>query len=302
MMQSVVAIIAPGSMGSAVGRRLVDHGIKVVTPVAGRSEASKARARDAGMAAVPEAEIAASEMVLSIVPPGEALALAERLAPLLAQGQHKPIFVDCNAINPATAARVAAVVTRAGLRFVDAGIIGGPPSPQTAGPTFYASGADAPRFAALAPYGLDIRVLDGPPGAASALKMSYAGITKGFTALGAAMMLAATRGGAAQALRSELAHSQPALFAWLNRQVPKMYPKAYRFVAEMEEIAGYVGDDPAARQMFEGAARLYERLAEDGGSAQQETAALSAFLAGDQSGLQPVHERHDIPGGANKVA
>jgi len=280
-MRPVVTIIAPGEMGSAVGRRLVDNGLEVLTAVDGRSDASRARARGAGMTVVAEAEAATADMVLSIVPPGAALALAGRLAPMLARQAAKPLYVDCNAINPETAGRIAHVIADVGLPFVDVGIIGPPPAPGTPGPAFYASGPDAQRFAALAGYGIDIRVLDGPVGAASALKMSYAGITKGFTALGAAMMLAATRGGAAEALRSELARSQPALLAWLTRQVPRMYPKAYRFVAEMEEIAGFVGADPAAHQLFEGAAQLYQRLAEDYRSTRQETTALSTFLKGE---------------------
>ncbi|HLN11125.1 MAG TPA: DUF1932 domain-containing protein [Xanthobacteraceae bacterium] len=279
-MNPVVMIIAPGDMGSAVGRRLVDNGLKVMTAVNGRSDASRKRAREAGMTAATEADVAAADIVLSIVPPGEALALAERLAPLLARQSAKPLYVDCNAVNPETARRIGAFIADAGLPFVDAGIIGPPPAPGTSGPAFYASGPDASRLVVLARHGIDIRVLDGPVGAASALKMSYAGITKGFTALGAAMMLAATRGGAAEALHCELARSQPALLAWLTRQVPKMYPKAYRFVAEMEEIAGYVGEDPAAHRLFEGTAQFYQRLAEDFCSTRQETAALSTFLQG----------------------
>ena len=81
--------------------------------------------------------------------------------------------------------------------------------------------------------------------------MSYAGITKGFTALGAAMMLAATRGGSAEALKAELAESQPALLGYLSRQVPSMYGKAYRWVAELEEIAGFVGEDRDEHAMLD---------------------------------------------------
>ena len=115
-------------------------------------------------------------------------------------------------------------------------------------------------------------------GAASALKMSYAGITKGLTALGAAMMLGATRAGVAEALQAELAASQPALLPWFTRQIPSMYQKAYRWVAEMDEIAEFLGDDPAAAKMFSGAARRYERLARDGSGSTQETAELARFL------------------------
>jgi 3-hydroxyisobutyrate dehydrogenase-like beta-hydroxyacid dehydrogenase len=117
----------------------------------------------------------------------------------------------------------------------------------------------------------------GPIGAASAMKMSYAGITKGFTALGAAMMLAAARAGTTDALRAEISTSQPALHGWLTRQMPRMYSKAYRWVAEMEEISGFVGEDPAAAQFFQAAAQLYERIAADYEGERVECAALDAF-------------------------
>ena len=121
-----------------------------------------------------------------------------------------------------------------GLRVVDAGIIGGPPRDGYAGPVVYASGPEAAGFVALlGGRGIDLRVAEGPVGAASALKMSYAGITKGLVAIAAAMMLAATRAGAADALRAELAASQPALSAWFARMVPSMYGKAYRWAGEM---------------------------------------------------------------------
>jgi len=276
-MKPSVAIIAPGMMGSAVGKRLTQNGLRVTTVLAGRSAASVARAGEAGMVAVTEEDAAAADLLLSIVPPGDALALSERLAPVLRARNEKPVYVDCNAVSPVTAVAIAEVVAATGCPFVDAGIIGAPPRPSYDGPTFYASGEAAARFAALNDYGLKIHVMDGAAGAASAMKMSYAGITKGFTAMGAAMLLAASRAGTAPALHHELSQSQPALLGWLTRQVPAMFPKAYRFVAEMEEIAEFVGDDPAARQMYEGYARLYERLAENEGD-NPETGALAAFF------------------------
>ena len=135
---------------------------------------------------------------------------------------------------------------------MDAGIIGGPPKPKADdSPRFYASGPAAPRFAALDQYGLDIRVLEGPLSAASALKMSYGGITKGCTALGAAMLLAATRGGSADALFRELEESQPQMLAWFPAQSSGcMPPKAYRWVAEMEEVSDFAGEDEGAKDIY----------------------------------------------------
>src|SRR5262249_58294998 len=116
-----------------------------------------------------------------------------------------------------TVERIAAAIAPTGSPFVDAGIIGAPPKPDDAGPRFYASGPHAPRFAALKDFGLDVRVLSGPMNAASAMKMSYAGITKGTQAFGAAMLLAASRGGTADAPFAEVEGRPPAVAATAQR-------------------------------------------------------------------------------------
>src|ERR1700684_586112 len=150
-------------------------------------------------------------------------------------------------------------------------------------PRFYASGPAAARFASLRDYGLDVRLLDGALSAASALKMSYAGITKGTQAIGAAMMLAATRAGSADALLKELQSSQKEMFAWFKRGLTLMPPKAYRWVAEMHEIAGFVGEDPTAHELYEGAAHFYERIAEDLDKDKKDVKALTEFLGKNPS-------------------
>lgn len=288
-MAPVVAVIAAGAMGAAVGKRLADHGVMVLTSLAGRSAATAARAAAAGMAAASDAEIAASDFVLSILPPGDALALAQRFAPALRASNVKPIYVECNAVNPATVERIAATIAPTGCAFIDAGIVGPPPKPSPSGQgrgtgtRFYASGEAAPRFAGLRQYGLDVRVLEGPPGAASALKMSYAGITKGTQALGAAMLLAAARAGSAAALREELQCSQPEMLALLQHFLPAMPAKAYRWVAEMQEIAGFVGDDPAAGEIFAGAAHFYQRIAEDFAAERKDVESLLKLVVSDST-------------------
>ncbi|MBV9054569.1 MAG: NAD(P)-dependent oxidoreductase, partial [Hyphomicrobiales bacterium] len=198
-------------MGAAVAGRLVEHGIEVRTTLEGRSDASRKRAREAGMIEVSLDEITDTDILLSIVPPGKALTLAMALAPRFAAGRKGLVYVDCNAVSPRTVKTIGAALKS--VDFVDAGIIGLPPRPGENGPTFYASGEAAGRFAELSRYGLSIKPLAGPIGAASALKMSYAGITKGLSGLGAVMLLAASREGAGEALRAELEESQPALLA-----------------------------------------------------------------------------------------
>jgi NAD(P)-dependent dehydrogenase (short-subunit alcohol dehydrogenase family) len=101
-------------MGSAVARRLSEHGVRVRTSLKGRSEPTAKRAIEAGMIAADESDIAGVDIILSIVPPGEAVALAERLAALIARRDKKPVVVDCNAVNVDTVRRVEAIIASAG--------------------------------------------------------------------------------------------------------------------------------------------------------------------------------------------
>jgi 3-hydroxyisobutyrate dehydrogenase-like beta-hydroxyacid dehydrogenase len=207
------------------------------------------------------------------------------MKPALARARKKPIYVDCNAISPETAVEIGTVLEGTGCRYVDAGIIGLPPPPGHTATRIYVSGAAANEVARLSEFGVPFPALDGPIGAASALKMSYGGITKGFTAIAVAMVLGATRAGSAAALHKELAMSQPHLLGWLTRQVPRMPPKAYRWVAEMEEIGHFLGDDTPGGDMYEAIARLYVDLAaaarEPGAAASPVTQLADFFTPAD---------------------
>ena len=278
-MKPIVAIVAQGTMGAGIARRLTENGVEVRTSLAGRSAASAKRAQAAGMVDATDAQLAEADFFLSIVPPGDALALVQRLTPALSAANRKPVYVDCNAVNTETAGGIDRAVMQTGAPFVDGGIIGGPPRPGDAGPRLYVAGPNADRVLRLRDFGLDIRVLSGPADAASALKMSYAGITKGFTALGSIMLLAATRAGTAPDLYAELADSQKELLGWLNGSIPRMYDKAYRWVAEMEEISGFVSKTLSDSEVHAAFAKFYDRMAADHNGPKQETGALTAFLS-----------------------
>ncbi|MBV9373692.1 MAG: NAD(P)-dependent oxidoreductase, partial [Alphaproteobacteria bacterium] len=172
---AVIGVVAQGMMGAGVGRRLNESGATVRTLLTGRSQASAERAKKAGMAAAANERelLSGADFFLSILPPGEAEALAQRLAPELKALGRKPVYIDCNAVSPQTAVRIGEILVPSGADFVDAGIIGGPPRPGYS-PTIYASGPTAGQTAVLRDWGIDWRVIDGPIGAASALKMSYA--------------------------------------------------------------------------------------------------------------------------------
>jgi L-threonate 2-dehydrogenase len=79
-------------------------------------------------------------------------------------------------------------------------------------------------------------------------------------------------------LYQELGESLPQLLSRFETGIPDMYPKAYRWVAEMREIAAFLSEDKAAAIIFEGAAQLYDRLATDIANEGQERSALDEFL------------------------
>ncbi len=258
-----VAIIAPGDMGHAVGARLRAHGARITTCLAGRSPRSARLAHEAGMtAAADDTELVrTADIFLSIVPPAAAVAVAERIATALRGAGATPLYADCNAISPATADAIGRTITSAGARFLDVGIIGSPPQPNTPGPRFYASGEHVTEFLSLREYGLDIRPVGSAIGQASALKMSYAALTKGLAALGGELLIAAKIAGVSEVLAAELRETQPQLLQWLGRQLPNVPPKAYRWVAEMEEIAATFAGRGLPGATLTGAAQFFAFVA-----------------------------------------
>lgn len=277
MTKTTVAIIAQGAMGAGTAARLTSNGVDVVTWLEGRSSASRARAEKAGMRGVDLAGIAAADIILSIVPPSDALALAEQLAPTLKASKNKPLYADMNAVSSTKVEQVAAVIAPTGCAFSDGGIIGPPPRPDTRNTIYFFSAIPADRVAPLAKGGLEVKMVNGPIGAASALKMSYAAIGKGLTALASASILMADKYGAKEALLEELQRSQPNILKGVSWSVPDMFVKAYRFVGEMEEIAEQSGRKSTAA-IYNGIADLYREIAADQDGPKKDVTTLEQFF------------------------
>ena len=259
---STFAVISMGEMGAAVAGRLVSRGARVLTDLEGRSQTSAERARDAGVVvATPQQIVEEAEIILSIIPPAAAPALAKVYLPFLKDAATPPLFLDCNAIAPTTTREMDVPFLNNGLPFGDASIIGGPPKGDGAGPRLYMSGPVADAAATLKAHGIDTRLMSDTIGDASAIKMSYAGITKGFQALASAMANGAGRNGVLEPLIEELNFSQDAIYGWAARQLPAMPGKAYRWDGEMREIARFLSPEKGSSQMLDGAAELYARIA-----------------------------------------
>lgn len=257
-----VGILSPGDMGHTVGAVLREHGLRLLTCLDGRSERTRALAAEAGFEDVPTVEdlVSSAEILLCILVPAEASGVAQRVAKAIRATGTDVLYADCNAIAPQTVRAIGETITGAGGWFADVGIIGGPP--KQPGTRFYTSGPGALGFAALNDYGLDVRVLDGDVGQASGLKMCYGALTKGLQALGTELLVAAKLMGLEEILRAEQEQSAPDVLGWLQRSVPTMPPKAYRWVGEMEEIAATFAGLGLTPNIFQGAADLYQFIAE----------------------------------------
>jgi len=261
-----VAIFAPGDMGHAIGRVLVEHGVRVTTNLADRSPRTVRLAKAAGIRDAGEdvEAVDGADVVLSILPPDQAVELATRLASAIAAVRRKPLYIDLNAVAPATAVEAAEIIDSVGGPFLDGGIVGPPPKAgRGLGPRIYVSGApDAVAYAlGLREVGLDVRVVPGGIGAASALKMCYAAITKGLTAIGTVSLATAKAYGVDRELSAELVASQRMLMDRFDRSLPAMGPKAYRWVGEMEEIARTVADVGLDPKIYLGAADIFRLVA-----------------------------------------
>jgi 3-hydroxyisobutyrate dehydrogenase-like beta-hydroxyacid dehydrogenase len=274
-----------GEMGSGIAGLLAQHGARILTSLEGRSAATVSRAQAAGVEILSDdAIIEQAEVFLSIVPPAAAGATAEHFLPLIRRSKRNPAFLECNAIAPQTVLALSRPFAEQGLRFGDAGIIGLSPKISGTSPRLYMSGPVQREAELLRSFGLDTRVLSDALGDASALKMAYAGINKGFQAIGTAMVLGAARNGAADSLLAELKDSQPDLFAFLSRKLPAMYSKAFRWDDEMREIAKFLEPERGSVEMLTGAADLYEHIAaEYAKGAQSETiSAINRFAKGSR--------------------
>jgi 3-hydroxyisobutyrate dehydrogenase-like beta-hydroxyacid dehydrogenase len=252
-----IAILSPGDMGAGIGGVLRRSGLDVLTCLDGRSNLTRLRALESGIREVGFMDEVVTEagLVLSVLPPGEALPLAERVARSLQRTRARLTYVDCNAVSPGTAKRIASVITGAGSAFIDAGIIGGPPSGPDSGTRFFCSGPDTSPFEALREHGLDVRVVGPEVGEASGLKMVYAASTKGTTALWTGLLATARALGLQDVLMRELEGSR--ISAQVIRGIPSMPRRSRRWVAEMEEIAATFAEAGLTPRIFEGAAEIY---------------------------------------------
>lgn len=261
MTVKTVGILSPGEMGAGVGGALRASGLSVLTCLAGRSPASHERARAAGIEDVPDLAtlVERCDLVLSILVPARARGVAAGVGDAARSAGAATVLADCNAIAPQTVQAMEADLEGSGVTLVDGGIVGGPPR-NGQGPRVYASGTEAHVLGELDGRGIDVVDVGPEIGKASAVKMCYAAMTKGTTALRTALLVAARRLDVYDELIAEMEHSQAAALGAAQQGMRRLPNVAYRWIGEMEEIAQtfqHVGVTP---DFHTGAAQVFREV------------------------------------------
>ncbi len=256
-----VGLVSAGAMGSALGARLRDGGARVIVALDGRSARTSRLAAAAGLedAGSLAALVREAAVVLSVVPPESAVAVARDVAAVA--GEARPLVVDLNATSPETVERLAAVLAAAGFDLVD-GAISGPP-PHRAGTTrVYLSGPRADEAARLPLVGVERVVVGDDLGSASAVKMCTASVYKGRVALLTQALRTAHAHGVVEHVLDDLVGAGLADRKRTGATLAQASAKAWRYVAEMEEIAATQQAAGLPPDLFRALSVVYADLAD----------------------------------------
>ncbi|KAI1458003.1 6-phosphogluconate dehydrogenase C-terminal domain-like protein [Annulohypoxylon moriforme] len=280
-----IGIISIGDMGVGIAKLLIANGFSVATNIKGRSNDTHERAKAAQVELLDsdEALTQSCPVILSVVPPRDAVPTAQRIVdaltgPLPRDPSTPLYFADLNAVAPSSIKRIASLFSNnsrlaSSVRFVDGSILGGPPAPKPDVSEWYlpsipTSGpyplSEIPGYGPKLASTLNMKHISPDIGAASGLKMCFASFSKGFTALAIQSFTTAHRLGVLDVMKAELATVLPAHLKVAEKGVTGMAPKAYRWVGEMEEIARTLSEEGGFEpDSFVGAAKVYRIVADD---------------------------------------
>jgi 3-hydroxyisobutyrate dehydrogenase-like beta-hydroxyacid dehydrogenase len=221
-----------------------------------------------------------AQILLSIVPPAQALQFATQICPIVTTHNPSMLFVDCNAVAPQTLQKVASIAAASAVRFQDVGIIGAAPRPDRIPVRFYTSGPFADDLAALATEHIHVEDLGAEIGRASAIKMVYASLTKATSALRAAALIAGQRLGVGDEIHREWQHSLPSVYQSMQERLPVLSADASRWAGEMREIATTYDSISLTPLFHEAAEWIFDALAatELGDESKREASAKNRTL------------------------
>ena len=284
-----VGVLYPGEMGSAVAALLASRGTPVVTTLAGRGATTAAHCAASGAKVVASLEdvVRASDVLISLVVPSAAEAVAEQYCAAAHRAPRGAIYVDANSIAPARAEDIGRRVEAAGRSFVDASINGLAKNLPTSG-TLYLSGRRAGEVAALFEAGARVKLLGDGVGRASAMKMLLGGLSKGMCALFAELALVAHEQGMLDEMVEAATRTYGGVTAVVERMLPTYARHAARRHTEMTELEATARDAGVRPRVIQGVVKFHEAMAEAIGQGPARDGAAEAAGAGDSAQVHPA--------------
>ena len=259
---NTITLMSPGEMGSPIAEEIINSGIRVISPLKNRSKQTFERAKKFGIedSITLKESIDQSDLIISILVPDAAQELAKDIAKYSIELDKEIFFADLNAISPETVLNMNNTFSNSKVKFIDGGIIGTPPKGKNM-PRIYVSGKNSNYFKKLDGLGMKVIDMAGEIGAASAMKMAYASITKGYSSLLIAAVTLSIRTNNFDSLMKELEFSQPNVFNDLKnlRSIPS---KAHRWIGEMEEISKTYMENKITGDFHSGSRSIYKNVSE----------------------------------------
>lgn len=243
---SRIALLSPGGLGAAIGRALAAAGHEVVCDVTGRSEQTRRRASEAGLilkTSLPEV-IDTCDVILSFVPPSQALFVARHVARLrkerdIRTSSSRPLYVDGNSISPLTAQEVLDALAPADVAAAKVSVFG-PSDSLSLDNIMVISGESATDATALFKSLTRVKIAGDSFAAAAAVKMSMASVTKTLPVLFLEAMSAAASASQLELTMSLFEELYPGMLQFLRRTLPTYVNHAKRRLDEMREIETWV--------------------------------------------------------------
>ncbi|CAI1503454.1 DUF1932 domain-containing protein [Serratia ficaria] len=239
-----VTLIGFGEVGGILAQELRAQHLAVCAYDSQPSIAMAQKAAACGTrlaSSLPQA-LEGAELVFSAVTAANALAVAQRCAPLLRAGQ---TWLDLNSVAPNTKRAAAEAVTAGGAGYIDVAVMA-PVPPQRLKTPLLLGGADAAEIGArLNALGFNSQVYSTSVGEASAIKMCRSVMIKGLEALTTECLRAAQRYGVEQPVLASLHASFPSL-GWDEKLphylISRVAEHGKRRAEEMREVVQTLRD------------------------------------------------------------
>lgn len=258
-----IGFLHPGEMGAALANVARLNDATAVWASEGRSSSTASRAAAAGMTDVGTLESLCHQcdVIVSICPPDAAVEIAEATAAFNFDG----VYVDANAIPPATSVQIAEIVERSGANYVDAAVVG--PPPYGSHQTFIYFSGTAAEFMAGYFHGktLSAEVLGASQSQASALKICHSAVHKAHFATLLATIAAAEHYGVRGHLEN-LWGKIPNTNSIIHEisEIPRRAAKGWRFAGEMIEVSDAFAKAGLPLGLHQGASEVFRRCPRTG--------------------------------------